>query len=115
MNFISKSQLVNDWILCSDKLPENEQEVVISCKRKKYNSDEYVYFTARGFYENGKTDTYESNFDWTDSNCTDYNEETDTWTVMKGWYEALSFSEKFNDVDCEVLAWKPLPEAYKEV
>lgn len=111
---IQKYVSSNGWILCSDKLPENEQEVIISCKRKNWNSDKFVYFTARGFYENGKIDVDESNFDWSESNCTEYNEETDKCTVIKGWYEALSFSETFNDVDCEVLAWKPLPEPYTE-
>lgn len=105
------------WIPVSERLPENEQEVEISCKRTYIasgNEEKTAYFTARAFYEDGKMNTEDSWFSWWDS-CDnwEYDEEKDAYIIPEGWWEYVTFSEEFGVVDSEVLAWRPLTEPYK--
>jgi len=107
----------NEWIPCSERLPENEQEVEISCKRNYIGSGDEkrtAYFTARAFYTDGNINTEDSCFWWDDCHNWEYDEEKDAYIIPEGWWEYVTFSERFGVVDAEVLAWKPLLEPYKE-
>ena len=67
-------------------------------------------------YEDGTIPNEESIWNWTDIDF-DYDEETDTYLVPKGWWEYRHFNpdEVYNNkVDEDVVAWMPLPEPYKE-
>lgn len=44
---------MDDWILCSERLPENELDVEITYIREHYLTGEKLYLTARAFYEDG--------------------------------------------------------------
>ena len=105
------------WIPCSERFPENEQEVEISCKRTYIGSGDEkrtTYFTARGFYTDGNMNTEDSGFWWEDCDNWEYDEEKDAYKIPEGWWEYVTFSERFGVVDAEVLAWKPLSEPYKK-
>lgn len=108
---------VGEWIPVSERLPENEQEVEISCKRTYIgagNEEKTVYLTARAFYIDGKMNTEDSMFSWWDSCYNwEYDEEKDAFIIPEGWWEYVTFSEKFGAVDAEVLAWKPLTDPFK--
>lgn len=100
----------NGWILCSERLPENEEEVEITFTRKRYKTDEILYLTARAFHEDGMLTTDDSAFDWDDY---EYDEETDSYIVPEGWYESVSFTETFAEVNAPVLAWRYTTPPYR--
>ena len=105
------------WIPCSEKFPENEQEVEISCKRTYIGAGDEkktAYLTARAFYTDGTMDTENSCFAWNDYDNWEYDEEKDAYIIPEGWWEYVTFSEELGVVDAEVLAWMPLPEPYKD-
>lgn len=104
---------MGEWILCSKKLPENEQEVEITYTRKHYLTGEKLYFTARAFYEDGTLTVNESAYDWTENDYYEYIEETDSYIVPKGWYEDASFVEEFAQISETVIAWRPISKPYK--
>lgn len=116
MDIIEEQPKVGEWILCSERLPENETEVEISCIRRYIgagNEKKVAYITARAFYTDGTMTTEDSSFYWEDTYNWEYDEEKDAYIIPEGWWEYVTFSEQFGVVDAEVVAWMPLPEVYK--
>lgn len=102
------------WISVKDRLPENEETVLISAVRKCANGKHWnVVMTA--FYTDGKLHTEESSFAW-DCECVEmeYCEETDDYIIPEGWWEAVECGDEFSAVDLFVTHWMPLPEPPKE-
>lgn len=105
-----------EWIPCSERLPENEEEVEISCVRRYIGAGDEKkerHFTARAFYSDGTMTTEDSDFAWNDIDNWEYDEEKDAYIIPEGWWEYVMFSEEFGVVDAEVIAWQPLPEPWK--
>ena len=95
------------WIPATEGLPKCEEEVYIQTKNGTMTT---------AAYEDGTIPNEESIWNWTDIDF-DYDEETDTYLVPKGWWEYRHFNpdEVYNNkVDEEVVAWMPLPEPYRE-
>ena len=95
------------WILCSERLPEVEKEVLICTERGTITT---------AIYEDGKMDEDESSWVWHDIDYA-YDEEADITYVPEGWYEYEHFcqeDEYNNSIDEVVVKWMPLPEPYKE-
>lgn len=106
----------NKWIPVSERLPENEEEVEISCVRRYIgagNEKKERHLTARAFYSDGTMTTEDSDFVWNDIDNWEYDEEKDAYIIPEGWCEYVTFSEEFGVVDAEVIAWRPLSEPYK--
>lgn len=109
-----------EWIPVSERLPENEQPALITCRRNivtSKNNKKTYYFIAFAFYTDGEHNTEESDYGWYDAcNYTafKYDEETDAYIIPEGWWEKVRFADEFYAVDCEVVAWMPLPEPYKK-
>ena len=104
------------WIPCSERLPENETEVEISCIRKYIGAGDkkkVAYFTARAFYTDGTMTTEDSSYVWEDCDNWEYDEEKDAYIIPEGWWECVTFSDEFGVVDAEVIAWQPLQKPYK--
>lgn len=113
---VTYTNVGSKWIPCSERMPENEKEVEISCIRRYIGAGdkkEVAYFTARAFYTDGTMTTEDSAYVWEDCDNWEYNEEKDAYIIPEGWWECVTFSEEFGVVDAEVIAWKPLPEPYK--
>jgi len=104
----------NNWILCSDRMPENEQDVEITYVRKNYLTGGKCYHTARAFYEDGTLTTENSAHSWYEMDNWEYDEITDSYIIPEGWFESLHFTEEFGIVDMPVIAWRPILEPYKE-
>lgn len=104
----------NDWIPCSVRMPENEQEVEITYIRQHPFTGKKLYLTARAFYEDGTMTTENSAYNWENADNWEYDEKTESYIIPQGWYEDISFTEVFGIVDETVIAWKPVSEPYKE-
>lgn len=105
------------WIPVGERLPDLEVEVLITTKKifqAMYGEEQTAYFTCLAFYEDGTIWTEDSdyNFDTMD-NCP-YDEEQEDWKIPQGWWEGVTYSEEFKEVDDEVVAWMPKPKPYKE-
>ena len=78
------------WIPCSEKLPEEDTEVLISYR-----------------YKEGEGDTDHVNIDITSYGTTCFGREIHT---LKEWRQPFDYFH----ANYEVIAWMPLPEPYKE-
>ena len=103
----------NEWIPCTERMPENEQEVEITYTKKHYFTGEIMYKTARAFYEDGTVTTEDSSYIWHDTDDWEYDESADSYKVAEGWFERTSFTEGSGIVDMPVIAWRPLTEPYR--
>lgn len=111
-----------EWISVENRLPEVEQRVLVSIKRhSNYTNKDYTLVTC-AIYEDGKVNVEDSCWicEWRD----DYDEETDTYHVPKGWYEYHEYGNTEEDgiglisgdsflID-KVTHWMPLPESPKD-
>lgn len=103
-----------EWISVEDRLPENEEDVIIAYAREGLRGDVYVC-VGMAFHTDGKTTTEDSVYTWqTDYIDMDYDEDADAYIVPEGWWESVSFGEEFSAVDDKVTHWMPLPEPPKE-
>lgn len=105
--------LVDDWIPCSERLPENELDVEITYIREHYLTGEKLYLTARAFYEDGTYTTEDSAYSWDEADDWEYDEKTESYKIPEGWFESVSFAERFEAVDMPVIAWRPIAKPYK--
>ena len=112
------------WILCSERLPECEQEVLICTRKKVYVSRKSGFewiekpIITPALYEDGAMLEIDSKWRWEDIDYAGWNEEEDCGIIPEGWWENRHFNpdEVYNNpVDREVIAWMPLPEPYKGV
>lgn len=101
------------WIPVTERLPEPEKEIDLTVERR----DAYGKcrrFTVRAIYEDGSVDRYNSKYDWDDELDFDYDSETDTFFVPKGWFEAVTYIEHFQAIPDFDIAWRPMPEPFTE-
>lgn len=103
---------MSEWI--TDKLPENEEPVLIATKWKFGES--HGLACSMAFHTDGKTFTGDSSFCWNRDGTDDliYDEDHDEWIIPEGWWEYVRYGEQFCPVDEPIVAWMPLPEAPKE-
>lgn len=103
------------WIPCSERLPDVETEVLISTIRKfKDGSVKNIITTA--MYEDGTVRENDSCWYWEDVEG-EWDEEEDCYIILEGWWEDKKYNadgELNHAVYDKVIAWQPLPEAYKE-
>ena len=110
---------MSEWISVKERLPECEQEVLISAVRKYRCKDETrtdnIITTA--LYEDGKMLEVNSKWRWEDIDYAGWNEEEDCGIIPEGWWEYRHYNpdEVYNNlVDDFIIAWMPLPEPYRE-
>ena len=111
---------VQKWIPVSERMPENEVDVLILAERRLYGIPETdsrkYHIVATAFHTDGKMNTEESGYTWELDNVDmEYDEEADAYIVPEGWWESVRYGEEFSAVDDFVTHWMPLPERPKEV
>ena len=103
------------WVPVTERLPENEKDVLILFERAGLRGDVYRV-VGKAFYTDGKTNTEDSAYVWeTDYIDMEYDEDADAYIIPEGWWESIEFGETFSAVDMPVLAWRPLPDGPEEV
>lgn len=103
------------WIPVSERLPEVETEVLIYARRK-YKGGDYKDIITTAMYEDGTMRDNDSSWNWEDLDG-EWDEEADCMIIQEGWWENKHYNPDgvLNyRVDDEVVAWQPLPEAYKD-
>ena len=104
----------DEWILCSDKMPENGEIVEITYMREAYGKKgEVRYRTARAFYTDGTMTTEDSGFYDEDAENWEYCAEEDVTYIPAGWWESAEFGEALSAIDSKVIAWRPISEPYR--
>ena len=98
------------WVPVTERLPENEKDVLILFERAGLRGDVYRV-VGKAFHTDGKTNTEDSAYVW-DIDCInmEYDEDADAYIIPEGWWESVEFGETFSAVDMPVLAWMPLPD-----
>lgn len=103
----------NKWIPCSERKPEPETRVIVTVKSVTNHR-----YTTTAFYENGKINTEDSGYGFTETahdRGWEYVDEEDAFIIPESWWEDDGGENVFEiDDDYEVIAWQPLPEPYKE-
>lgn len=105
MDYIENMGKSCGWIPCSQRMPENEVDVLIA-----YSVGDTKCHIAMAFYEDGTKTTEESDYWWNDIDNFEYSEKDRCFFIPEGWWEAVTFTDEFKPVDREVVAWMPLPE-----
>ena len=103
------------WIPVERELPEDRKSVIVCYRFWLQFSQKFAYAIVIGWHASKFRVKAEVFTDW-DGGDFDYNEEQDENYIPEGWYE---FTTQGNGdlmdwyIDAEVIAWMPLPEAYK--
>lgn len=104
---------MSKWISVNDRLPENEEPVLI-CVTRKYAGRE-IEFISKAIHTDGKHNTENSGLCWDTSETNwEFDEMADATIIPEGWWEDADYLERFAAVDDFVTHWMPLPEPPKE-
>ena len=99
------------WISVKDRMPKQEECVLLLCKTQYGTS-----YKCIGFYESGTMRRDDSDYCWDYEVCDIYDEENDDYLVNKGWFERVFNWDDYSAYGIEdtVTHWMPLPEPPKE-
>lgn len=106
------------WIPCSERLPEDEEKVLVCTLFEYKRNDEIkrVHNITCAMYESGNLMCEDSDYSW-DYDCRgEYDEDKDDYHTLEGWFEITVMEhEEWTAVgiDRKVIAWMPLPEPWK--
>ena len=112
---IERLRAENRWIPVTERLPENEVDVLILAERRLYGVFETDrrkhHIVAMAFYTDGKMNTEDSGHNWElwDTGA-EYDEEVDAYIIPEGWWESVRYGEEFSAVDDFVTHWRPMPK-----
>ncbi len=104
------------WIPVTERLPKPNTNVIMQCRAKGYK-EKYRYFQTIGCYIPALTVKSEEKWNDDCEGVEIYDEKTDSFYCKEGWYEETTQGD--GDymswyMGANVIAWRPLPEAYTE-
>lgn len=105
-----------NWISVKDRLPKNEQTVLVYVKRMvSYEPEEYETIMLTAIYTDGKHSVAYSDYckkwSWSDY---EYDEEADEFIIIKGWWGITEGLDNMIWISDTVTHWMPLPEPPEE-
>ena len=102
---------VGKWISVKDRMPKQEECVLLLCKTQYGTS-----YKCIGFYESGTMCRDDSDYCWDYEVCDIYNEENDDYLVNKGWFERVFNWDDYSAYGIEdtVTHWMPMPKPPEE-
>lgn len=113
-----EKQINDRWILVSEKPPETNKDVLITFREYMEWNKKYRYGTCKAVYISAHSIKTDDMWSYCDNDeLSIYDENENEYYVKEGWYEVIEHWDDYSNVliNCEVTAWKPLPEPYKEV
>lgn len=95
------------WISVEERMPESGEHVLVCCYVKWLGGGGRNYICC-AYYAAPKSISTDY---WEDCEV-EYDEETDNYYLLSGWYEVIHNWEDYNSVAIEdfVTHWMPLPE-----
>lgn len=104
---ITAMQDYQPWIPVSNVKPESGKHVLLCCEIKPLGKR----YVCDGYYAQSKTITTICD----DDNNYEYDEETDEYYLIEGYYEIIKNCDDYSSIAIEdfVTHWKPLPEPPK--
>ncbi len=105
------------WVSIGEKLPDANTGVLITFREYMEYSKKYRYGTCKAIYIPVNTIKSEDLWSYCDNDDLEvYDEKEDVYYAKDGWYEVIEHWDDYSNVaiNCEVIAWKPMPEPYKE-
>jgi len=101
---------MNNWISVKEKLPLNEERVLI-CSDRKFEDGSIIQIRTVAMHEDGTMCTIDSGFCWGEGIDFEYDKEADDYIIPEGWWEQNMYCEEFSNVDDFVTHWMPLPDS----
>jgi len=111
-----EKQLTNGWIPTSDRFPEIKKDVQVTFREFMDYDKKYRHGICKAIYIS-KHSIKSEDMGWDDcEELEEYDKLEDVYYVKSGWYEVVENWSEYTHVyiNCEVIAWQPLPEPYKE-
>lgn len=111
INGLPSAQPEQQWIPVTERLPDDNREVEITCEIRRFDGKKYRYTCHASYVHRYSIEsTDHCNWDF----CDEYNEEEDKYYVLSGWYERVHNWDDYSYCAIEdfVIAWRELPEPY---
>lgn len=101
----------SQWIPCSERLPDDNREVEVTCETRRFDGKKYRY-TCHASYVHRYSIESTDYCNWED--CDEYNEEEDKYYALSGWYERVHNWDDYSYCAIEdfVIAWREQSEPY---
>ena len=113
-----QQQLTNGWIPVSERLPEINKDVQVTFREFMDYNKKYRHGICKAIYI-AEHSIKSEDMGWDGDGyegAEEYDEAEDVYYVKNGWCEVIEHWPDYTHVyiNCEVTAWQPLPESYKE-
>ena len=105
---------MSEWISVNDRMPASGEVCLLACKVTYCYSGKTYRYVCDGFHaDRWKEQGFNG---YSEDQAIEYNEETDEYYLLEGWYERINNWDDYSSVVISdtVTHWMPLPELPKE-